>query len=93
MTYVRCTVSEGLRPSEITVEVTDQEGRSEFLRVEQDYVKSFDGNSHLPVGIIVFDNERALIELPHEADSGANRLWVARKDVKEVSAKPMVPAT
>ena len=86
MPYVLCNVDEGLRPSEITVEVEDHEGHSEFLRVDKDFVKQFDGKSYLPVGIIFREND-----LPHEADSGRNRLWVLHSCVRNPS-RPTVAA-
>src|SRR5438128_2243913 len=87
MAYVRCTVEEGLRPSEASVGVEGLEGRCEHLRVERHYVRSFDGHDWLPIGIVYRDksngSERVLIELPHEADSGANRVWVEASRVVE----------
>ena len=76
MPYVLCELDDGLRPSEATVAVEDSDGRREYLRVERHYVKQIDGRPCLPIGIIHGDNGGVLIELPHEADSGANRLWV-----------------
>ncbi|GEM_PF-1480830 len=90
MAYVRCDIDDGLRPSEATVEVKDVHGRSQFLRVERDFVKSFDGVSYLPMGIVHRDNEVVLIELPHEADSGANRLWVPKSSVRETPSRNTV---
>jgi hypothetical protein len=87
MPYVRCDIGEGLRPSEVTVGVVGRGGRSEFLRVEKTFVKQFGTQHYLPVGLIFknrVDNEDiALIELPHEADSGANRLWVPVSALRE----------
>lgn len=79
MPYVLCSVGDGLRPSEVTVEVRDIDERPEFLRVHKDFVKSIDGRFFLPIGVVHHDREKnlSLIELPHEADSGANRLWVS----------------
>jgi hypothetical protein len=80
MGYVECVVSEGLRESEATVAVESLEGENVFLRVEKDFLKG----SSLPVGVVHVDAEskRALIELPHEADSGLNRVWVPMERVK-----------
>lgn len=90
MPYALCKVGEGLRPSEVTAEVVDHEGRSEFLRVDKDFVKHFDGEFYLPIGIVVYDNGHALIELPHEADSGRNRLWISKSSVRDISSsKPL----
>jgi hypothetical protein len=94
MPYVLCSVDEGLRPSEATVEVRDIDDRSEFLRVDRDFVKSFDNRHYLPIGIVYRDKESGkdlvLIELPHEADSGTNRLWVPISSIREAPSKPAV---
>jgi hypothetical protein len=88
--YVRCEVAPGLRPSERTVAVKNFQGRRVHLRVENDFLKVVDGTSYLPVGIVYTDPETkaVLIELPHEADSGINRLWVKPEDVLEASGVP-----
>ena len=82
MAYVECTVNEGLRPLEATVSVMGTDGRRRFLRVERDFVR----NDHLlPVGIVHKDlnAKRSLIELPHESDSGENRVWVKQEQIQE----------
>jgi hypothetical protein len=85
MPYVICRIDEGLRPSEVTVEVRDIDDRPEFLRVHADFVKKFESNYYLPIGVVYHDrdNDRSLIELPHEADSGASRLWVPNSSLFE----------
>jgi hypothetical protein len=95
MAYVVCAVSDGLRPSEATVEVLDLEGFPERLRAPRDFVKMIENRWYLPVGIVYHDREqnRVLIELPHEADSGTNRLWVARDSVFDPRPRPEVVAT
>jgi hypothetical protein len=87
MAEVSCEVSEGLRPSEATVAVRDVYGRQQFLRVERDFLAADNGRWLLPVGV-VFDDRSSpsvLVELPHEADSGANRLWVPRENLRRPS--------
>jgi hypothetical protein len=78
MAYVLCTINDGLRPTEVTVSVRDNEDRPQFLRVHRDFVKNINNAWYLPIGIVYHDRDKDvfLIELPHEADSGANRLWV-----------------
>jgi len=78
MYYVACEVTGGLRESEATVSVEDVDGAKAFLRVERDFVHKPNGQAYLPIGLIHVDQQAktALIELPHEADSGVNRLWV-----------------
>jgi hypothetical protein len=83
MAQVRCEVSAGLRPSEATVAVADIHGNRQFLRVERDFLNTVGGQTFLPVGVVQDDRQQpwVLIELPHEADSGANRLWVRRESL------------
>lgn len=80
MAQVRCEISDGLRSAEATVAVADVENRQQFLRVERDYLTAVAGEWFLPVGVVHDDRHSpwVLIELPHEADSGVNRLWVPR---------------
>jgi hypothetical protein len=85
MAYVLCTINDGLRPAEVTVSVCDNEKRPEFLRVHRDFVKNINDAWYLPIGIVFHDRDRELllIELPHEADSGTNRLWVNAPSILE----------
>src|SRR5437763_1696918 len=78
MAQVVCEVSPGLRPTERTVAVQDVRGPRQFLRFEEEFLIQEGDRTFLPVGVVGVDEERrvALIELPHEADSGANRVWV-----------------
>jgi hypothetical protein len=75
---VRCELSEGFRDTEVTVCVRDETGFRQFMQVSRAMVNSYDGKTYLPVGIIEVDRKarRALIELPTEADSGVNRMWM-----------------
>jgi hypothetical protein len=84
MPLVLCEVSDGLRPSEATVAVKDTTGRSEFLRIEKDFLTVEGGQPYLSVGGVYDDRAKGvvLIELPHEADSGHNRLWVPRDHMR-----------
>jgi hypothetical protein len=86
MAYVPCTVENGLRASEVSVGVQDADGNKVYLRVERAFIRKMHAQSVLPVGVVHSDPERqtVLIELPHEADSGANRLWVSKKNVRQV---------
>jgi hypothetical protein len=47
-------------------------------------INRWDGTDYLPVGIVEIDRKRrrVLIELPAEADSGANRMWVEFNDLR-----------
>jgi hypothetical protein len=94
MPYVLCSLSDGLRPSEVTVEVRDTDGRPEFLRVHREFVKTIDNRCYLPIGVVYHDRDenRFLIELPHEADSGANRLWVGPESLIEPRERRLATA-
>jgi len=75
---VECSIAAGFREGELAVSVPDETGKRQNLRVNKNLVASEGGKHYLAVGIVQLDykHKRALIELPHEADSGANRLWV-----------------
>lgn len=76
---VRCELSEGLMGEDITVSVRDIDGRDQYIHVLPTMVNRENGTAYLPVGIIKVDRpgQRVLIELPTEADSGVNRMWMA----------------
>ncbi len=79
MAKIQCSnVSAGLRPSEVVASFVDFHGRTHFIRVERDFLSEVNGKSFLPVGIVHVDpkTKAVLVELPHEAETGANRLWV-----------------
>jgi hypothetical protein len=86
MAKIRCDkVTEGLRSSEVVASFTDFHGRRHFIRVEHDFLSEQEGAEYLPVGIVHFDpkNKAVLIELSHEAETGANRLWVKPEQLDE----------
>jgi hypothetical protein len=75
---VECSIAPGFREDEWAVSVPDETGRRQNLRVNKNLVAASGGKQYLAVGIVQLDysRKRALIELPQESDSGANRLWV-----------------
>ncbi len=77
--------SVGLRKSEQTVAIKDAAGDRYFLPVDSAFLSNIDGRDYLPVGIVYIDQAKGLtlIELPVEADSGANRLWVPSSSIAE----------
>jgi hypothetical protein len=83
-TAVICEVRPGLRESERTVAVVNIHGRKEFLRIEGSYLRCEGGKFYLPVGYIYEhpESDSVLIELPMEADSGARRVFVPRKNIQ-----------
>jgi hypothetical protein len=76
---VLCDVSEGLTGRDITVSITDIEGRDQYIHVLPTMVNRENRTTYLPVGIINLDypRRRVLVELPIEADSGVNRMWMS----------------
>jgi hypothetical protein len=79
MAQIRCEeIERGLRASEAVAVFRDYRGRRHFLRVERDFLSQQNGSFFLPIGVVHIDlrTNLVLIELPHEAETGANRLWV-----------------
>lgn len=86
MAKIRCNrISPGLRTSEVLASFTDYHGRTHSIRVERDFLTDEHGQNFLPVGIVHVDskNKAVLIELPHEAETGANRLWLNQEQLDE----------
>ena len=73
-------VSEGLRPQEATVTVTDYHGRPEYMPIDRGMLVKEGDSYYLSVPIIHIDprSKAATIGLPIEADSGgvAHQIWV-----------------
>lgn len=79
MAQIRCEeVERGLRASEALAVFRDYRGRRHFLRIERDFLSQQNGSYFLPIGVVHIDprSNLVLVELPHEAETGANRLWV-----------------
>jgi hypothetical protein len=87
MAQVVCEVGPGLRESEKTAVVKDVFNRRHHLRVEEGFLANEQGTYYLPIGIVGVDDAKglALIELPHESDSGISRLWVRQADLKGIT--------
>jgi hypothetical protein len=83
-------VSPGLRDSEVIAAIKDLYGRRHFLRVERDFLAREKGRQYLPVGLVHVDRRSGavLIELPQEAETGANRLWVRPEDLLDPIEAP-----
>lgn len=76
------------------IAVTDNEGTRHVLRVAKGGLDEHAEKRYLPVGLVNVDRTSrcALVELPHEADSGRRRIWVPfasflRKDAKQEIAR------
>ena len=90
MPYVLCeVVREKPGPLEKTIAVRSIQGHREFLEVPAAFLHHEAGKSYLPVGLVGRDLRQnlALVELPFEADSGANRVWVVASSVLDADPK------
>lgn len=78
MALVRCETSDGPRPGFTVIGIPSIAGHPEFLTIEDRFLVRQNGNYLLPVAVVGKDQRygTALIQLPLEADSGANRVWV-----------------
>ena len=76
-------VSPGLREADAILTFLDFHGRRHFLQIEKDLLVRHNGHSYLSVGFVQRDAPTGafLIELPHEAETGVNRLWVSAEKV------------
>jgi hypothetical protein len=84
MAQILCEVGPGLRDTEKTASVKDVFNRRLHLRVEDGFNATEGDRHYLPIGIVGIDDAKdlALIELPHESDSGISRLWVRCSDLR-----------
>lgn len=79
MAQIRCDkVTPGLRESEVLAQFSDVAGRRHFIRVERDFLGWEGETPFLSVGVVGVDpkTKNVLVELPHEAETGANRVWI-----------------
>jgi hypothetical protein len=92
MALVQCEVTEGPRPGYKTVGVQSIEGYAEYLSLEEKFLVRRGEAYFLDVRLVGRDRRHntALVQLPYEADSGANRVWVRDEQLRE--APDEVPA-
>jgi hypothetical protein len=85
MALIPCEISEGPRPGYKVVGVKSVQGHTEYLSIEERFLARRNGDLLLPVWLIGRDqkNKTALVQLPYEADSGANRVWVNGDALRE----------
>jgi hypothetical protein len=80
MLYLECQIrdTKNLREGEVIVAVTDHTGAQEQLQVERKFLIQRGDRSFLPVWGLTQDHAKKLVEveLPQEAASGTNRIWV-----------------
>jgi hypothetical protein len=75
---IECSITPGIREDEWSVRIPDENGKRQNLRVNKSLVSERSDMHYLAIGVVDLDykRKRALVELPHEADSGVNRLWI-----------------
>jgi hypothetical protein len=91
MVRVLCAgVSRGLRAADVIATLRDFHDRNHFLQIEKDFLSQDNGHSYLPVSLVQRDPQTGavLIELPHEAETGVNRIWVRAADLLGMSEVP-----
>ena len=78
MALLHCHIEEGPRQGFKTIGVASVEGHSEYLTIEEKFLVKRGEDRLLAVKIIGKDPQQkiVLVQLPYEADSGANRVWV-----------------
>ncbi len=87
MTTVRCELVEpGQREDYRTVGVKSADGHLEYVSLEERFLEQRGQEWFLPVLLIIRPGKgvnKALVQLPFEADSGAKRVWVPADSVEE----------
>jgi hypothetical protein len=81
------TVPDGMANTQV-IYVQDEEKNKHFLRVAKGSLTKENSKEYLRVGIINVDQmrERALVELPIEADSGYRRIWVSLDNFRQADS-------
>jgi hypothetical protein len=85
MLYLECEVRKpaGLRENDVVAVIHDHLGDREQIEVEGTFLVRRHGRHFLPVWAVAQDpvNKRVEVELPQEAVSGTNRIWVRAEQV------------
>ncbi len=84
MLYLECAVKTpaALGENRVVAEIRDRAGRLEQVIVKNAFLTRRSGRTFLPVWFISQDHDSGLVqvELPEEAASGVNRIWVNGTD-------------
>jgi hypothetical protein len=85
MALLKCELKEGPREGFKSVGVPSIEGHTEYFVIEERFLVRRGNDLLLPVRLIGRDRQHktALVQLPREADSGANRVWVKNDQLKD----------
>jgi hypothetical protein len=91
MYRLKCDVSDGPREGFKEVGVQSIEGHKEYLAIEARFLIPSGGGWFLPVRTIARDprHNTVLVQLPVEADSGANRVWVKEAILSDTLGEAM----
>ena len=84
MAVLDCSVSDGPRPGYKNVVVRSSQNSTEQFSIEERFLKLVsNGIYKLPVRVIeiIRKEELFLVQLPVEADSGANRVFVPKRSL------------
>lgn len=94
MLYLECQVKRpgALGNGHVIAELADHAGQREQVAVEETFLVRRAGRTFLPVWFISQDPDTKLVqvELPQEAASGVNRIWVRPETVFEVRGERVV---
>jgi hypothetical protein len=94
MLYLECEVKRpgALGNGHVIAELTDHTGQREQVAVEETFLERRAGRTFLPVWFISQDPNSKLVqvELPQEAASGVNRIWVQPEKTFEVQGEGVV---
>ena len=84
LVYLKCSLSEGFRASEKTAELTRYDGRIAEIRLPANSFGEIEGENYMAAGLIEYhkSSDSYLVELPYEADTGENRIWIRANDVR-----------
>lgn len=75
---VECSNEGGMSNWGVVVKLYDENGAAQFLSVSPGMISEVKGKTYLAIGVVQVDysRKRVLVELPSEADSGVNRMWI-----------------
>jgi hypothetical protein len=81
MALIQCEVTEGPRAGFKAIGIESIEGHTEYLAIEEKFLVRNGDGFLLSVSLVGRDrrNKTVLVQLPVEADSGANRVWVSEQ--------------
>jgi len=90
--YVLCdAVEAGFLDSDVTATIRGYKaGQEEYVRGAADSIREENGRKYLYIGVVRQDltTKAWLVQLPTEADSGTQRMWVPEASVIQVQRSP-----